>query len=71
MVKISIIVPVHNVEKYLERCLNSIMPQINEQDEIILINDDSIPKEDLYTIKNEENKPFKDNFIFFALVLAV
>lgn len=41
MKRISIIIPVHNVEKYLERCLNSIMPQINEQDEIILINDDS------------------------------
>lgn len=38
---ISIIIPVHNVEEYLEKCLNSIIFQINEQDEIILINDNS------------------------------
>ncbi len=41
MKRISIIIPVHNVEKYLEKCLNSIISQINEQDEIILINDNS------------------------------
>lgn len=35
----------------------------------LLINDDSIPKEDLYTFKNEENKPFKDNFIFYEVNL--
>jgi len=39
--RISIIIPVHNVEEYLEKCLNSIIFQINEQDEIILINDNS------------------------------
>lgn len=41
MKRISIIIPVHNVEEYLEKCLNSIIFQINEQDEIILINDNS------------------------------
>lgn len=39
--KISIIVPVYNTEKYLERCINSIINQTLENIEIILINDGS------------------------------
>ncbi len=39
--KISIIVPVYNVEKYLRRCLNSLVNQTLQQIEIILINDGS------------------------------
>lgn len=39
--KISIIVPVYNVEKYLHRCINSILAQTFTDFEIILINDGS------------------------------
>jgi glycosyltransferase involved in cell wall biosynthesis len=38
---ISIIVPVYNVEHYLERCLNSIIKQTYSNIEIIIINDGS------------------------------
>jgi glycosyltransferase involved in cell wall biosynthesis len=38
---ISIIVPIYNSEKYLERCLNSIVLQNYEDFELILINDGS------------------------------
>lgn len=38
---ISVIVPVYNVEKYLEQCLNSIIGQSYQDLEIILINDGS------------------------------
>lgn len=38
---ISVIVPVYNVEKYLERCLNSIMEQSYEKLQMILIDDGS------------------------------
>lgn len=38
---ISVIVPVYNVEGYLERCVNSILQQTYEQLEIILVNDGS------------------------------
>ena len=39
--KVSIIVPVYNVEKYLERCINSLKNQSLENIEIILVDDAS------------------------------
>ncbi len=39
--KVCIIVPVYNVEKYLERCLNSIKNQTSNDWEAILVNDGS------------------------------
>ncbi|MBF0846339.1 glycosyltransferase, partial [Streptococcus danieliae] len=39
---ISIIVPVYKVEKYLERCVNSILEQSYTELEIILVNDGSL-----------------------------
>ena len=41
MPKVSIIVPVYNMEQYLNRCLESIINQTYENIEIILINDGS------------------------------
>ena len=41
MVKVSVIIPVYNVEKYLEECLNSIVYQTLNDIEIICINDGS------------------------------
>ncbi|WP_022752764.1 glycosyltransferase family 2 protein [Butyrivibrio fibrisolvens] len=38
---ISIVVPVYNVEKYLEKCINSIIAQTYDNIEIILVNDGS------------------------------
>lgn len=38
---VSIIVPVYNVEKYLERCVHSIINQTLKKIEIILVNDGS------------------------------
>ena len=39
MAKVSIIVPVYNVEKYLERCLDSLIGQSYQDIEIICVND--------------------------------
>jgi glycosyltransferase involved in cell wall biosynthesis len=40
-IELSVIVPVYNVEKYLERCLNSILNQSYQVGEIICVNDGS------------------------------
>lgn len=42
MPKISIIVPVYNVEKYLHRCISTLVNQTLKDIEIILVNDGSI-----------------------------
>ena len=42
--KISVIVPIYNVEKYLEKCINSIVFQTYKNIEILLIDDGSTDK---------------------------
>lgn len=39
--KISIIVPVYNVEKYIHRCIHSLINQTLKDIEIILVDDES------------------------------
>lgn len=39
--KLTVIVPVYNVEKYLDECISSLISQTEDFDEIILINDGS------------------------------
>ena len=39
MVKVSIIVTIYNVEKYLEKCLESLVNQTLKEIQIILVND--------------------------------
>ena len=41
MIKISIIIPVYNVEKYLDKCIFSCVNQTLEEIEVIVINDAS------------------------------
>ena len=39
--RISIIIPVYNAEQNIKKCVNSIIPQLTEEDEILLLNDGS------------------------------
>ena len=41
MAKISVIIPIYNVENYIEECLDSVINQTLKDIEIILINDGS------------------------------
>ena len=41
MVKVSIIIPVYNVERYLEECMESVLGQTLKEIEIICVNDGS------------------------------
>ena len=41
MAKVSVIVPVYNVEKYITRCLTSLINQTLDDIEIIIVNDGS------------------------------
>ena len=41
MIKISVIIPVYNVEQYLPKCLDSVLNQTLKDIEIICINDES------------------------------
>ena len=39
MIKVSIVIPVYNMEKYLARCMNSVLAQTLKEIEIILVDD--------------------------------
>ncbi len=67
MIKVSVIVPVFNTEKYLEKCLNSLINQTLQDIEIICVNDGStdksadiikkfVNKDSRFKLINQENK---------------
>ncbi len=55
MANVSVIVPVYNVEKYIARCLDSLVNQTIKNLEIIVVNDGSTDKSD-EIIKQYQNK---------------
>lgn len=60
MDKISIVIPVYNAEKYLEKCINSIISQTYKNLEIIIVDDGSLDKSgeiaDEFQIKDKRIK---------------
>lgn len=55
--KVSIIVPVYNVEKYIEKCLESLVNQTLKDIEVIVVNDGSPDKSQLIIDRYEKNYP--------------
>lgn len=55
--KLSIIVPVYNVEAYLEKCLDSLVNQTMEDYEIIIVNDGSTDNSEDIIIKYKNKYP--------------
>ena len=66
MVKVSVVIPVYNVEEFLEPCLDSIVNQTLDDIEIICVNDGSTDKsldilnsyaknDDRFTVISQEN----------------
>ena len=41
MKKLSILIPAYNVERWLPRCLNSILSQVEDDIEIVIVEDGS------------------------------
>ncbi|MBR4420747.1 MAG: glycosyltransferase, partial [Clostridia bacterium] len=59
--KVSVIVPVYNVDKYLEECLQSIENQTLKDIEVIIVNDGSTDTSPAICKKYVEKN---DNFIY-------
>ena len=61
--KVSVIVPIYNSEKYLEKCIKSIVEQSLKEIEIILINDGSTDNSHAICEKYKEKYPEKIMYI--------
>ena len=59
MPKVSIIVPIYNVEGYIEKCLETLINQTLEDIEVILVNDGSTDNSELIAKKFFEKYPGK------------
>jgi glycosyltransferase involved in cell wall biosynthesis len=57
---VSIVVPIYNVEKYLRRCIESLLNQTYKHIEILLVNDESTDSSgeicESYAIKDDRIK---------------
>lgn len=53
-IKFSIIIPVYNTEKYLEKCLKSVFNQVYEAYEVIIVNDGSSDNSETIIFKYKE-----------------
>lgn len=56
-IKISVVVPVYNVEQYLEKCLNSLVAQCFSDYEILIVDDGSVDKSNIICDQYEKKYP--------------
>ena len=69
MIKVSVIVPVYNTEKYLRRCLDSLVNQTLREIEIIIVNDAS-PDNSIEIMREYERK-YKNKVVVIDLKVNV
>ena len=73
--KISIVVPIYNVEKELDRCLQSLLRQTYKNIEVIAINDGSSDNTEeilkKYILRFSQNNMYLKCFIFFNFCIDV
>lgn len=62
MVKVSVIVPIYNVEKYLQQCLETLVNQTLEEIQIILVNDGS--KDSSEKIAKKYKEKYSEKIIY-------
>lgn len=62
MIKVSVIIPVFNVERYLKKCLDSVINQTFDNYEIIIINDGSTDNSAMIIEEYKEKYPKKIRF---------
>lgn len=60
--KVSVIVPVYNTEKYLRKCIESLLNQTLKEVEIVIINDGSADGSE--TIIQEYREKYPDRFVY-------
>lgn len=61
-IKLSVVVPVYNVERYLHKCLDSILDSTFQDFELIVINDGSTDKSGLIILEYKEK--YKDKIVY-------
>ena len=63
-IKVSIIIPVYNSEKFLKRCLDSCINQTLDEIEVIAVNDASPDRSDIIMREYEEKYRVYDTLLF-------
>ena len=69
---LSIIIPVHNTELYLDECLESVLSEINNNDEVILVENGSSDQSweicQKYALKHRSVKAFQLEMFILAKI---
>ena len=58
MKRLTVIIPIYNAEKKISTCLDSILPQLTEEDELLLINDGSNDNSLMVITSYKEKYPY-------------
>ena len=65
-IKVSVVIPVYNTEKYIEKCLSSIEKAMDSDCEVIIVNDGATDdsEEVIKTFISNLPEKYKNNFVY-------